>query len=134
MAIRNNEENNNERLYVGPRINRLTLDQIKALDKELEAFKIKVKTDMFGEVEYVDEWAWLKHRGALDKYGSVVVTGYQPPKYNSQGQCTRKVDCEPILYEQLCEDFRQWSRWSTKYKHNFNSDLNKKVSYQEIDF
>ena len=79
--------------------NRLSEQELEVMNKELQTFY---------NGKYTDTQAWLISKGALSKCYAVVVTSFVPAKYDTRGQCTSPIDCDPILYEQLSADLEQW--------------------------
>lgn len=106
------------RSYKKPIENRLNSEQVTALEKEMRPFYVTklVTWPPYSTPEkcsVFDERAFLEHKGAM-RYGRIVISGYKPPKYGSEGRVIEPRDCEPILYEQLCEDIKQVQKAKSK--------------------
>lgn len=102
--------------YSLPKRNRLSEQELWALDKELEKFKVTndINFPTKATVSYVSEKEWMKSRGGLTKDGGVIMTSYTPSVWSANGKLIKPKDCDPIKYEQLREDFAQWQRWKSK--------------------
>ena len=101
------------------RLNRpLSEAELRALNEELQDFKISKPSPIFKkDLQYYDQMAWLRARGALTKDNAVVITNYKPPVYNDDGKIVERRDCDPILYETLCDQWRQWEEWNGKREY-----------------
>ena len=96
------ESNINTRSYRPPEFARLSDFQLQELNEELKSY--------INEKGVLDDTAWLKYKGALNKNGAVIIEGYVAPVY--VGDVMKSpCDCFPILYEQLKEDLAQWYFW-----------------------
>lgn len=98
--------------------NRLLAQELDVMDKELQ---------MFNNGEYIDTRAWLISKGALNKYGAVVINSFTSAVYDNRGQCVAPIDCSPILYEQLSADLEQWAEMRARGNNNF---LRKMLEYK----
>ncbi len=89
--------------YAKPIRNRLTLQQLRDLDKELSEMT-------------PHEW-FVKHKG-LSQSGAVIVFNYKRAIYSGDGtRVLEPADCDPIVYEQLEEDLDQYRAWKAKAQY-----------------
>jgi hypothetical protein len=125
MARPNTDARDSGNSYQPPVKNRLTLQEVHALDGELKKYfyKKEVYVPKKEEVELLNKEQWFKDKGAKNKYGAVMVQNYKSPLYAQNGRCIRPVDCEPILYEQLQEDLDQWGKWCSKVAYAKGKEL-----------
>jgi hypothetical protein len=119
MAYKQQEER--EKRYSKPIINGLTSQGLVELDKELEKYRYEKDIIMPDgtphHLSLIDDRAWMINKGALNKSGAVMILDFEPAKYNASGHLIKGCDCEPILYEQLTENFEQWKRWKGRAEY-----------------
>lgn len=108
----------NKRAFSPAVKNRLSVQELENMDKELQAFR---------KGKYIDTQAWLISKGALNKHGAVVINSFTPAVYDNRGQCVAPIDCSPILYEQLSADLEQWAEMRARGNNNF---LRKMLEYK----
>lgn len=98
--------------YRKPIKNRLSPKQLDDFDKELEAYRI-TKEIHDGrepkEIKILDMEKWMFAKGAMNKYGAIIIKNHKPSRYGSSGGLSEAQDCDPILYEQLMADLEQLS-------------------------
>ena len=113
MSYKEEKADFDNRKYVSPYQNRLNEYQLQDLEKELERFTSwkDVKKPKPERIRVFDERAWMKNRGALSHSGGVIVKNFKPAVYTPQGTCKEPADSEPILFEQLSEDLKQFAFW-----------------------
>ena len=108
-----------EKKYSKPIKNRLSEHQLLALNEEIEGGYMQDKEVSFpspAKIRVFDELQWLTDKGAM-KNGAVVISNFSPAEYNGNGTLVKGCDCEPILYEQLCEDIKQWRNWKGRKEY-----------------
>lgn len=125
MSKPNTDEGGSNQSYQLPIKNRLTPQEIHALDAELKKYIYKkwVSVPIREEIELTNAEQWYIDRGAKNKHGDIIIKDYKSPLYSSDGKTIRHVDCEPILYEQLTEDLEQWKRWRSKVAYAKGKEL-----------
>lgn len=106
----NKKEKDHDRSYSPPIVNRLTRPQLIELRKEIDQFREDFKTVSGEHCTSVNVNKWLEHRRAITARGGIVVTNYKRAIYDASGRCIQRSDCEPILFEQLIEDYEQLKR------------------------
>jgi len=85
------------------------------LNAELETFRVRKHNTFFERDEsYIDQRAWLTSRGALTKDGAVVIGNYRPARYTSDGKVSEPLDCDPIHFEELTDQWEQWIAWKAR--------------------
>jgi len=96
-----------QRLYKPPTKKRLTEHELVLLDEELETFReiTPPSEQLPKEANTVNQTKWMISRGAKDKNGAIIITNYTSARRNTTA------DCDPILAEQLEQDFNQWNYW-----------------------
>jgi len=108
-TIRRNQ--NQTGRYRRPIENRLTENQLRDLDKELEQYREKQTITFAGQkttINPVNIEKWMMAKGALGKHGGLVLTNHTPSTKDD------KRDCDPIMFEQLSADIAQWINWRAR--------------------
>lgn len=102
--------------YKLPRKNRLSENQLKQFHERLLAY-MKTGRTITGEPggKFIDYQKYLEDAGAT-KNGAVVIKERTKAEYDSFGKLRTPSDCDPVLYEQIWEDIRQYEEWISKNK------------------
>lgn len=110
------DELDNFRKFSKPVKNQLTEFQLQEMEKEIEKY-MEEKHVTFPnpmKIKIFNEKKWLIDKGGLNKNGAIKIYNYKPGKYDARGNLIEPCDCEPILWEQLQEDLRQYWFWKGK--------------------
>lgn len=110
------QEKHHDGFYMPPIKGRLTNSELVALDNELEKHRVYFVSRDGEEMSTIDQSSWMIERGARNEHGAIVLQNYSPAEYDSYGKCVKPVDCSPILFEQLQEDWSQWLKWKSAKK------------------
>lgn len=123
------------KLYKKATPNRLNDFQLREMDKECKPFIYSTEVKFFTGIKMAEGFnreEYLKFKKAISSDGAVIVTNFKSAEYDTQGHCISPADCNPIMYEQLDEDIRQWTFWRSSIRENSLrglEDIEKTIDY-----
>lgn len=91
--------------------NKLSESQLYQLHGELQNFYEEIVGRDGNTRKVLRDNKWLMSHGAMTPSGAIVVTNFRSAKYASNGHLIEPSDCDPIVYEQLTENLRQYKFW-----------------------
>ncbi len=117
---KNKDDFDNFRQYRLPVKNRLSEFQLQEMENEItEKYTSKTEIVFLGKetVKIFDSKKFFIAKGALTRDGAIIIKNLKLASYLPNGKLKENSDSEPILWEQLQEDLKQF--WAWKGRKNF---------------